>query len=233
MSDADPQQELEKELSFLGRVVRHDLREPLRAVQGFTRGIADRYSDVIDERGLDRLRRVVDAASRLDAMVLALGAFLEVRCLDPRREPVPGRELVDDALEGLDGEIERSGAHVDVAAELPLLDVDRDWAMRALSHLVENAIVFGEGDAPWISVSGLEDGSGFVVADRGSGFAADPETLFPLFRRGVGRDVPGLGAGLTIAKMVARRHGGDVWVRSSKPSGSEVAISFATDGGDR
>ena len=134
---------------------------------------------------------------------------------------------MDDVARDLRELCERRFAQLEVAPDLPRIRADREWATRALSNLVENAIVFGAKEAPRVAISALDDRGGFRIRDEGGGFAADPETLFPLFRRGVGRDVPGVGAGLTIARAVARSHGGDVWVPSSGSAGSVIAISFA------
>jgi signal transduction histidine kinase len=226
--------DLGAEFSFLARVVRHDLREPIRAMQGFSRVVAADYADVLDDRALDRLRRVADAGARLDQLVCQLAAYLEARILEPRLESIDGSELVDNVARDLRELCEQRSARLDVAPDLPRLRVDREWATRALSNLVQNAIVFGAKEAPRVVVSALDDGPGLRIGDDGEGFAADPETLFPLFRRGVGREGPGVGAGLTIARAVARSHGGDVWVQSSGSAGSVLAISFAEpEGRDR
>jgi signal transduction histidine kinase len=233
-----PEDELLGELRQLARVIRHDLREPLRAVQGFSRGVAERYGEVIGEEGQDRLRRVTNAALRLDTLVSELGIYLYARSLVPRIEAVEGDELIEDVLRSLRELCERTSARLEIAPKLPTLIVDRDWATRAISNLVANAIVFGAKEAPQVAISSLEGSAGLVVRDDGGGFPADPEPLFSLFRRGVGREVPGCGAGLAIARAVARRHGGDVRVMRTGPSGSEVAISFssgaqACDDGER
>jgi len=66
-----------------------------------------------------------------------------------------------------------------------------------------------------------------VVKDRGAGVADEhTEKLFELFRRAVGREIPGTGAGLAIVRQVATKHGGNAWLRPRLGGGTEVYVTF-------
>jgi len=234
LSKANAQlEERAKDLETLLYVTSHDLREPLRTLQNFSRLVNDRYADRLDEKGQDFLRRIARGADRLDVLVEEILTLSRAQRLVEPNQWVQGRTIVGDALERLEHKIRQSGAEVRVADELPRLYVDRMWATQAVYNLVANALKFTrEGQPPEVEVDAyqpIEGGgsTGIVVRDRGPG--VDPqyrERIFELFKRAVDREVEGTGAGLAIVRQIARRHGGNVWVEDREGGGSQFIITF-------
>ncbi|MFN0055964.1 MAG: sensor histidine kinase [Planctomycetales bacterium] len=223
-----------RDLETLLYVSSHDLREPLRAIHNFAKLTNDRYAARLDERGQDYLRRVVRGAERLDRLledVLTLSRAQ--RTVELARE-VSLSEVVEDALSQLEGAIERTGAQIQVAPDLPRLRADRRWVTQALFNLVANALKFSHpGLAPEVEIrpyaplAGEPVGLGVVVADRGPGVPAGyEERIFQLFQRAVGREVEGTGAGLAIVRQIAERHGGAAWARPRDGGGAEFVVTF-------
>lgn len=224
-----------RDLETLLYVTSHDLREPLRAIENFSRLVADRYGERLDEKGRDFLRRVVAGAKRLDRLlddVLTLSRAQ--RSVHPVDE-VPATEIVDDVLKQLEDKIESSAAKVHVAEGLPRLRVDRRWATQAVYNLLVNALKFTRpGEPPEIEIAPYEPGPddtpgpGLVVRDRGPGVSPEhAQRIFQLFQRAVGREVEGTGAGLAIVQQIAERHGGRAWVQPRPGGGSEFIMTFA------
>ena len=226
-------EERNKDLETLLYVTSHDLREPLRTLQNFSRLVNDRYADKLDEKGQDFLRRIVRGADRLDLLVEDVLILSRAQRLVKPNQWVEGRAVVDDVLRQLASKIRECGAEVRVADELPRLYIDQMWATQAVYNLVANALKFTrEGQPPEVEIDAyqpIEGGRpiGIVVRDRGPG--VDPqyrERIFELFKRAVGREVEGTGAGLAIVRQIARRHGGDVWVEDRQGGGSQFIITF-------
>src|SRR5262249_14540750 len=193
-----------RDLETLLYVTSHDLREPLRAIQNFSKLVCDRNAAQLDARGQDFLRRVTRGAERLDRLledVLTLSRAQ--RSVEPTQDVALG-EVVSDVLQQLESRIERTHARVRVAENLPKIAADRRWATQAVSNLVANALKFvRDGQPPDIDVvayqagAGDPAGEGLVVCDRGPGVPAGySERIFQLFQRAVGREVEGTGAGL-------------------------------------
>ena len=226
-------EERNKDLETLLYVTSHDLREPVRTLQNFSRLVNDRYADKLDEKGQDFLRRIVRGADRLDLLVEDVLTLSRAQRLVEPNQWLEGRTIVDDVLGQLQGKIRQSGAEVRVADELPRLYVDQMWATQAVYNLVANALKFTrEGQPPEVEIDAyqpIEGGrpTGIVVRDRGPG--VDPqyrERIFELFKRAVDREIEGTGAGLAIVRQIARRHDGNVWVEDRQGGGSEFIITF-------
>jgi light-regulated signal transduction histidine kinase (bacteriophytochrome) len=219
-----------QELERLLHSVTHDLKEPLRAVHSFSELVMRRYAHALDDQGRNYLERVVDAGARLGTLIEAMRVIAKIRRSTGQRRRTEAAELVRDALRRLRPAIAASGAEVHVAENLPALMVDRHWAAEAVYQLVHNALQFTRpGQQPEIEIVPYQgsEGTGLLVLDRGLGVPAeDADQLFDLFRRVVGREVPGAGVGLTIVRQVAARHDGAAWLRPRAGGGTEAYVTF-------
>ncbi|HEY2250455.1 MAG TPA: PAS domain S-box protein [Planctomycetaceae bacterium] len=221
-----------QDLETLLYVTSHDLREPLRAIENFSRIVKERYADKLDAKGQDFLDRVVRGAQRLDRLIEDVLTLSRVQRTAQPVEDVSAGEIVADVLHHLEPRIRETQAVVSVADELPHIRADRRWATQAVQNLVSNALKYSaEGRAPVVEIGTFEgpEGTGLIVGDRGMGVPPDcAERIFQLFQRAVSRNIEGTGAGLAIVKRVAERHGGKAWVRPREGGGSEFIITFGS-----
>ena len=223
-----------RDLETLLYVTSHDLREPLRAIENFSRIVNDRYGERLDDKGQDFLRRIISGAQRLNRLLDDILTLSRSQRIGAPSEEVDGESIVSEALKRLEGKINASGARVHVAKEFHGLRVDKTWATQAIYNLIANALKFTrEGAAPDVEIAPYRpegpgrDAIGIVVRDRGPGIAPEHrERIFQLFQRAVGREVEGTGAGLAIVRQIAERHGGSAWVEPRQGGGSEFIITF-------
>lgn len=224
-----------RDLETLLHVISHDLKEPLRSIESFSSLLAGRHAGQLDPKGLDFLDRVVKATGRMGRLLEEIQMISRVRKAEPASVEVDGEEVVQEVLARLEGAIREAGATVTVAPRMPHLRVERVWATQALYNLVANALKFRkEGMTAEVRVTPWrrEGLAGFQVLDRGPGVPMEhSERIFQLFQRGVGRDVPGTGAGLAIVRQIAERHGGQAWVEARQGGGSVFTVSFAAEEG--
>ncbi|MEO8634356.1 MAG: ATP-binding protein [Gemmatimonadales bacterium] len=220
------------ELETLIHVISHDLREPLRAVESFSRLVSDRYRDKLDERGTDFLDRIVRATGRMSQLLDDIVALSRARRAEAAPAPISGDVIASEVVSRMQMQIGQSDAQITVLPDLPWVWIDRTWAEQTLSNLLANALKFRrQGVAPDVVLGPWQapGETGFVVLDRGPGVPKGLEQrIFQLFQRGVGRDVEGTGAGLAIVRQIAERHGGRAWVESREGGGSAFYVSFAT-----
>jgi predicted ATPase/signal transduction histidine kinase/tRNA A-37 threonylcarbamoyl transferase component Bud32 len=220
-----------QELERLLFSVTHDLKEPLRAIRSFSELVAQRYQPALDDQGRDYLARIVQAGERQGHLLEAIRVIAKLRQIADPRQRVPGSDLVQDALRRLAPIVAQTRATVRVADDLPALLVDRRWATEAVYQLVHNALRFTiSGQPPEIEIAPYagSEGAGLVIRDRGPGVPAEnSDQLFDLFRREVGRDVPGTGVGLTIVRQVAIKHDGNAWLRPRAGGGTEAYVTFS------
>lgn len=222
-----------RELETLLHVMSHDLRGPMRSINGFSALLTtDRPAEEVQ----DFLKRIVRATVRMSQLLDDIMTLAQARRIETSAEPLDFGEVAAEVLSRLEGEIAKSGGRARVAAPLPRLNADRTWSTQALYNLVLNALKYTRaGQAPDVEIASYSDAGGIVsgisVLDRGPGVRPqDEERIFQLFQRAVGRDVEGTGAGLAIVHAVAERHGGRAWVRPREGGGSEFTITFGPPG---
>jgi signal transduction histidine kinase len=226
-----------RDLETLLYVTSHDLREPLRAIENFSRIVNDRYSERLDDKGRDFLRRVISGAQRLNRLLDDILTLSRSQRMGTPTEEVSGEAIVSEALKRLEGKISATCARIHVASDFQGLRVDRTWATQAVYNLIANALKFtspGESPnveiAPYRSPGPGHQAIGIAVRDRGPGVTPEhAERIFQLFQRAVGREIEGTGAGLAIVRQIAERHGGRAWVEPRQGGGSEFIITFSQD----
>lgn len=241
-SEADKACIIEKnrDLETMLYVTSHDLREPLRAIQNFSRMVLAECADRLDEEGQDYLRRVVRAADRMDGLIEDILQLSRAQRFEQPTAEIKGSQIVSEAIERLEDTILAREAQVKVVEPLPDLRADKLWATQAIYNLIANGLKFTtDNKPPDIEIgpycmannhneSDTTSEVGLVVRDRGPGVAPElSERIFALFQRAVERKVPGTGAGLAIVQQVAQRHGGRAWVQPRPGGGSEFFITFS------
>ncbi len=208
--------------------VAHDLRAPIRVVDGFTRIVKEDYGHVLDRVANDHLERVLNAAARMNKMIDALLTLASLSNQPLTQQPVNLSQLARYVVD----ELQRAqpAREVDVTIEEGLQVMGDPTLLRlVLENLMGNAWKYSARTAQaQISFSAVPHGPGraFVVRDNGAGFdmrAAD--RLFGVFQRlHSASEFPGHGVGLASARRIVRRHGGDIWAESEPARGA--AFSF-------
>lgn len=235
----EAQEELElrnRDLTSLLYVISHDLKEPVRAIQSFSMLISQQEDSQLDERNRGFLKRVIDASSRMQALLDDVLLLSRAQRTVDASESVDLGELVKSVLQILSARIDETKASVKVHEPLPIVLGDRRWLIQALQNLVANALKFSLPDeAPEVEIATADETelagaeAGIVVRDRGIGVAPEhADRIFDLFQRAVGRNVEGTGAGLAIVRGIAERHGGGCRVIPRDGGGSVFILTFGS-----
>jgi signal transduction histidine kinase len=218
-------------LSF-SYTVSHDLRAPVRVVDGFARILKEDYSRQLDRIGNDHLDRILSAASRMNAMIDAMLSLAQLSTQPLAQQPVNLSQLAAYILEDLRrGQPERV-----VAVEIePDLQVTGDPTLLrlVLENLLSNAWKYtGKTASPRIELRVTQEQGQrvFEVRDNGAGFdMRSSDRLFGLFQRlHSANDFPGTGVGLASVQRIVRRHGGDIWAQSTPGQGARFCFTIKT-----
>jgi len=219
-----------KELESFSYSVSHDLRSPLRAIDGFSRILQEDYGDRLDDEARRLLGVVRDNSRRMGELIDDLLEFSRLGRKALSTTTIDMNRLVERAVSELSPPGEKL-PEVKVGA-LPPARGDPTLIKQAWVNLVGNAVKFsGKRELPVVEVSGYENGAEVVycVRDNGAGFDMRYyDKLFGVFQRLHAQDeYPGTGVGLAIVQRVVARHGGRVWAEGREGEGAAFYFSLS------
>jgi PAS domain S-box-containing protein len=231
-------QERTKEMEDFTYIASHDLREPLRKISTFGDLLILKAGDSLNEQSRDYLRRMQDAAVRMDTLLTSLLDYSRVSRRNARIEKIHLGEPVEQSLSNLEIRIREKGAQVEIG-ELPVVEADPGQMVQLFQNLIGNALKFQSGDKPPVvkiyAREKKERGPGnetfyrVYVQDNGIGFDESKylSQIFEPFQRLHGRgEFEGVGIGLGICKKIVERHGGTLTAKSTPGEGSTFIITL-------
>ncbi|MFL6547710.1 MAG: sensor histidine kinase [Povalibacter sp.] len=218
-----------KDLEGFSYSVSHDLRGPLRAIDGFSKLLQEHGQLQQDAEARHYLARIRDNVVRMSKLIDDLLEFARCGRQTLRREDLNMDSLVTEALQQV------RAAHPGIETEIdmqPLPDARGDAALmrQVWLNFLDNAVKYSTRVAhPRVVISGREqhDHVIFEIADNGVGFDTRySDALFQVFQRLHGSEYPGTGVGLAIVQRIVNRHGGEVWANSTPGQGSTFGFSL-------
>ena len=220
-----------KELQTFTYSVSHDLKGPLRGIDGYSRLLLADYSDKLDGEGRWFLQNVRQAAQQMGDLIDDLLAYSRLERRDMQSEKVNPRELIEELLAERADEIGARGVKVTANVSCTSTTADRDGLAMALRNLLENALKFTRNvPKPVIEVSGRDSGTTciFSVRDNGVGFDMQfHDRIFDIFQRlHRSEDYPGTGIGLAIVKKAMERMDGRTWAESEPGKGATFYLEI-------
>jgi light-regulated signal transduction histidine kinase (bacteriophytochrome) len=221
-----------RELEAFSYSVAHDLRSPLRSIDGFSQAILEDNADQLDEEGKKNFARVRAAAQRMALLIDDLLSLSRLSRGELRREPVSLTRMVRAVAERLRATDTQRDVEI-VVEEGMEVDGDAGLLTTVMENLLGNALKFTSQRPKAHIAVGVTAKHGqvvYFVRDDGVGFdMAYAGKLFGAFQRLHGADeFPGTGIGLAIVQRVVRKHGGGVWAEGEVGRG---ATFFFTLGG--
>jgi light-regulated signal transduction histidine kinase (bacteriophytochrome) len=216
------------ELEAFSYSVSHDLRAPLRHIEGFTDLL--RRGVVAQEQQQHHLQRISEAAVRMGRLIDDLLTFSRMGRAELRRVPLRLDRMVDDVRADLAPEIEGREVVWQVHP-LPEVLADPDLLRLVLYNLLSNAVKYTRGRQPAVIEVGAETGANEVtvyIKDNGVGFDMQyVDKLFGVFQRLHHADeFEGIGIGLANVRRIVNRHGGRTWAVSVLGEGATFYISL-------
>ena len=219
-----------RELEAFTYSVSHDLRAPLRSIDGFSQALLVDYEAQLDEEGQDYLRRVRAAAQRMGQLIDDLLRMSRVTRAEMRREQVDLSAIVSDIAENLQQAQPERKVEFIIAPNITA-NGDPNLLRIVLDNLLGNAWKFtgtrALGRIEFATI--LRDGEQvYLVRDNGVGFDMEyGEKLFVPFQRlHAQTEFPGTGIGLALIKRIIERHGGRVWAEGELEKGATIYFTL-------
>lgn len=212
------------ELEQFTYTVSHDLKAPLITIKGFLGFLGEDARSGNRERLESDITRINEAVDKMHRLLNDLLELSRIGRLMNPPQPVPFRELVDEAVEILQGRLESTGVRLEIGEDLPLVCGDRRRLLEVVQNLLDNAAKFSAGQpAPLVEIGcdGYEAGMPILfVRDNGIGIPPEHhERVFGLFNK-LDPTAEGTGVGLALVKRIVEFHGGRIWVESELGKGA-------------
>ncbi len=217
------------ELDQFTYVASHDLQEPLRKVTAFSGMLRQDLGSSLPERAEKDLGFILDAAKRMQKLVQDLLVLSRSGRVAMKRETVSLNHCADHAIDSLAVRIEESGAEI-TRDELPQVWGDRTMLTQLYQNLLSNALKFTDANRPLIRLTAERIDGQLILGVKDNGIGIErkhAEYIFAPFKRLHGRgEYEGTGIGLAICGKTVERHGGRIWIESSKGKGAHFKFTI-------
>jgi len=226
-------EEANKELEAFSYSVSHDLRAPLRHINGFIDLLTKNNSFQLDETGLRYLKIITESSHEMGKLIDALLSFSRLGRTELERRKINSKELVTKALDSFSDEL--AGRKVEInLSDLPDTMGDENLLYQVWINLISNALKYSKNkEKSEITIDGKteNDKTTFYIKDNGAGFDMEySDKLFGVFQRlHKARDFEGIGIGLANVNRIVSRHGGNCWAESKVDNGATFFFSLPTN----
>ncbi len=209
--------------------VSHDLRAPLRAMQGFAQALLEDYGDRLDEIGQDYAKRIVSASQHMDILIQDLLTYSRLSRTDIYLHEVSLDRVIEESLYQIEAEIRNKEIEFSIEKDLPRVYGHHATLVQVVANLISNAVKFVPPETkPRVNIWGeeVEESIRLWIEDNGIGIAPEhQERIFRVFERLHGVETyPGTGIGLAIVRKGIERMDGKVGVESEVGKGSRFWI---------
>lgn len=224
-------QDVNMELESFSYSVSHDLRAPLRAINGFSRILIEDCGDLLSADAQDSLREICDNAQRMGHLIDDLLSFSRLGRQELKKSEVSMDFIVKQCV----SELSRGQPAEFQIAELPSAFADGALLKQVWQNLIENAIKYSRSRTPPVIEIGARNVNGeavYYIKDNGIGFDMQyVHKLFKVFNRlHHQNEFEGTGVGLAIVQRVIHRHGGRIWAEAKPEMGATFSFTLPIEG---
>jgi light-regulated signal transduction histidine kinase (bacteriophytochrome) len=217
-------EEANKELEAFSYSVSHDLRAPLRAMDGFSQAVLEDFGSTLPKEGQRYLQTIRDGAQKMGTLIDDLLTFSRLSRAPLNKQEVNTGRLVRSVLDELGSQ--QNGRQLDLRmGEMPVCAADPALLKQVWVNLLSNALKYTQKREAAVVEIGCEarpEGDVYFVRDNGTGFDMRyAGKLFGVFQRlHRAEDYPGTGVGLAIVQRIIHRHGGRIWAEAAVDRGA-------------
>ena len=220
-----------KELETFSYTVSHDLKAPLRGIDGYSRLLLEDHLDQLDDEGRDFLRKVRHGVDQMNQLIEDLLAYSRMERRSMQSTALDLTELVESVIAERAPDLSARGVALDVDVKSLAVHADPEGLRLALRNLIDNALKFSRDSTPpriRISANRTQEGIDLAVSDNGIGFDMRfMDRIFEIFQRlQRSEEYPGTGIGLALVQQLASAMRAEVDVVNCEP-GAEFRIRFS------
>jgi light-regulated signal transduction histidine kinase (bacteriophytochrome) len=218
-------EEINKELESFSYSVSHDLRAPLRHIDGFASLLQKKIKSKLDQKEESYFNNIIESSLKMNQLIDGLLSYSKMGRTELKRTTINMKTLVDKAMQIFVFDIKKRNISIIVEA-MPDASVDNFLMVQVWENLISNAIKFcGNTKHPKIHIGYDKDSDGnaiYFIKDNGAGFNQNyVEKVFGVFQRLHSiNEFPGTGIGMATAKRIVTKHGGQIWAEGQINKGA-------------
>ncbi|MEG9328304.1 ATP-binding protein [Salinimicrobium catena] len=227
--------EANKELELFSYGLSHDLRAPIRGLEGYLQILTEDYGHSLDEDGQKLLKMGSDLIQKTHSLIDDILSYSRISQLGALQlQEIPVKDLINEFLEMINVRANYPHTRLMVQEDLPAMKGDRRMLLQLWSNLISNALKYSaQKENPEVQI-GMTIKNGeqvYFISDNGIGIdEKDFGQIFESFTRVAGKDFKGSGIGLAIVKKIIDKHRGEIWVESAGNEGT--TFYFYTNPGE-
>ena len=220
-------------IKFFAYSISHDLKSPAISIHGLTKRLHEKSSGLLDDKGREYCRRIMDTAEHMLALVEKINAYIITTEASFHYENVAVKEIADIIRNEFASALSDRRIKWSEPEALPMVVADKVALLRVFRNLVDNALKYGGDRLHRLSLGYSETESHHILSlsDDGVGIPEqNREAIFNHFQRDLrSRGIAGSGLGLAIVKETAERHGGSAWAIGNNGHGVTLSISVSKE----
>ncbi|VAX06047.1 diguanylate cyclase/phosphodiesterase (GGDEF & EAL domains) with PAS/PAC sensor(s) [hydrothermal vent metagenome] len=214
---------INKELESFSYSISHDLRAPLRAINGFSVALKEDYADSLDETANNYLERISAGANRMTTLVDNLLMLSRINRQELKRNPCNLSNIANEIQQQLTEQLPSNNLQWKIQEQLKT-SCDENLIHIALENMLSNAVKYSSKNKHAVIEFGCQQQDGktvFYIRDNGVGFDMQyADKLFSAFQRLHGNEFEGTGIGLATVQRIIHRHGGKIWPEAKVDKGT-------------
>ena len=213
--------------------ISHDLKSPLRGINGYSKLLLEDYHDGLNPEAQDYLQSIQEASAHMSQMIDDLLTYSRLQRRNVQQSDIQLSNLLDGLIDERSSELKLRDIQVHMDLECETVFADKEGVSQALRNLIDNAIKFTENSKqPTIEIGGRANGSTCIISVKDNGIGFDMkyhQRIFEIFQRlNRSEEYPGTGIGLALVSMAMERNGGRAWAESTPYQGATFFIELPT-----
>lgn len=212
------------ELELFSQGLSHDLKAPLRGIDGYAHILKEDHYYSLDKEGQQAVDTILSSTSEMQQLIDNILSFAGVSGQDLEKNIFSVNHMVEDILQSFNLKSNYPKTQISMESDLPRMMGDKRMMQQVWSNLITNALKYSEKEEePRIEIgaTGFNGKTTYYVKDNGIGFDAKfQEKIFDLFSRFSGDSFKGTGIGLAIVKKIIEKHNGKIWAESEPGNGA-------------
>ncbi|WP_304137996.1 sensor histidine kinase, partial [Mesonia mobilis] len=218
--------EVNKELETFSYSVSHDLRAPLRGIDGYSRILINNYLDKLDDYGKKALKTILTSAEEMDLLIEDILTYAKVGQNNLNLTTFSTKKLVEVIISSQNIETEYPFTSIKVDENLPEITADKRMISQVFGNLISNAVKYSsKTKEPKVAIGFHTEGNKHIYFVKDNGIGFDPSfknKIFDVFSRAnSSKDFNGSGIGLATVKKVIDKHEGEIWATSQINEGAQ------------